>query len=214
MQRKFIVTLLIWILALSGCATIRVADPEKTVALSENEAVVFGKIIFIENNEEKIPYGFWGRKPWMRFFRIESEEFLRWGFEPAYEKDGSFYWIVPRGTYVIPDIRFGYVILPQIAFQVPLGADAFYLGTLKIDVETKQIIAAHFVKKINSITISDEFDKAKETFMGRNPDFSGKIEKSLLIHDKSIPVDKSLLTKRLLLDTLMHLLQSPLFKQY
>lgn len=199
MQRIFIIPLLIWFLSLYGCATIRVADPGKTIALSENEAVIFGKIIFIENNEEKIPYGFWGRKPLMRLFRIESEEFLRWGFEPAYEKDGSFYWIVPRGTYVIPDIRFGYVILPQIAFQVPLGADVFYLGTLKIDTETKQILGIHQVNKLNSITVTDEFDEAKKGFMTRNPDFKGKIEKSLMIHDSSIPIDISLYKQQKLL---------------
>jgi hypothetical protein len=200
MERKFIITLLIWILALSGCGTIRVADPGE-IALSANEAVVFGKIIFIENNEIKIPYGLWGRKPMIRFFRIESEEFLRWGFEPAYEKDGSFYWIVPRGTYIVPDIKFDYTILPQVAFQIPYGADAFYIGTLKIEVETKHIIFHYYPEKVN-IMLTDNFDKEKEILLKRNPDFTGKVEKALMIHDTSIPVDTSLYKQQKLLGIL------------
>ena len=197
MERKMIITLLIWILALSGCATIRSVGSGETVALAENEAIVFGKVIFIENNEEKIPYSGWERaKPRMSFFRIESEKYIEWGFNPIYGKDGSFYWIMPRGTYIIPDIRFGYVILPQVAFQVPSGADAFYLGTLKIDAETKQIIARHYIKKLNSITVVDEFDKANEAFISRNPDFKGRIKKNLMIHDPSIPIDRSLYTQQ------------------
>ncbi len=203
MERKWIITLLIGILALSGCATIRAVGPGKTVAFAENEAIVFGRVIFIENNQEKIPYSMWTRpKPRMSFFRIESEKYIDWGFDPIYEKDGSFYWIMPTGTYIIPDIRFGYVILPQVAFQVPSGGDAFYLGTLKIDAETKQIIARHYIKKLNSITVVDEFAKANEAFISRSPDFKGTIKKNLMIHDPSIPIDRSLYTKRKFLNIL------------
>jgi hypothetical protein len=203
MKRKWIITLLIGILVVFGCATIRSVGPGKKVALAENEAIVFGKVIFIENNQEKIPYSMWTRpKPRMSFFRIESEKNIDWGFDPIYEKDGSFYWIMPTGTYIIPDIRFDYVILPQVAFQVPAGADAFYLGVLKIDAETKQIIARHYIKKLNNITVLDEFDRAKETFLIRHPNFNGRIEKNLMIHDPSIPIDRSSYTQQKLLNIL------------
>jgi len=181
------------LLVLPGCATIRAVAPDKIVTLAENEAIVFGKVIFIENQVYNM---FTRGKPRMSFFRIESEKYIEWGFNPIYGKDGSFYWIMPRGTYIIPDIRFGYVILPQVAFQVPSGADAFYLGTLKIDAETKQIIARHYIKKLNSITVVDEFDKANEAFISRNPDFKGRIKKNLMIHDPSIPIDRSLYTQQ------------------
>lgn len=197
MERKLIITLLIGIMVLSGCATIRAVGPGKKVALSENEAIVFGKVIFIENNKEKIPYSAWTRgKPQMSFFRIESNKYIDQGFDPIYEKDGSFYWIMPTGTYIIPDIQFDYIILPQVAFQVPSGGDAFYLGTLKIDAETKQIIARHYIKKLNSITVVDEFDKANEALISHSPDFKGTIRKNLMIHDPSIPIDRSIYTQR------------------
>lgn len=40
------------------------------------------------------------------------------------------------------------------------------------------MVAFRYAKKTNSITIEDEFEKARETFLKRNPDFTGKIEKN------------------------------------
>ena len=45
MERKWVASLFIGILVLSGCATIRSVDRGKTVALAENEAVIFGRVI-------------------------------------------------------------------------------------------------------------------------------------------------------------------------
>lgn len=211
MQRKFIIILLLCFLALSGCASrLSQVGPGKTITLSESEALIFGKIKFIENNEEKIPYSAWTSKPFPTIFQIESEKYF---VGPAVERDGSFYWIVPKGTYIISKIEYAYSVLPKVAFQVSYKVDAVYLGTLIIDVETKQIIAARHVKKINNITIVNEFDKAKKTLLIRNPDFSGRIEKNLMVHDKSIPIDEKLLTKEFLREILLILTTppSPLF---
>ena len=96
MRGKWIITLLIGVLLLSGCGTIKSVSPGTTVALTEKEAIVFGKVIFIENNQEKIPYSAWTTgKPRMSFLHIESGKYIDWGFDPIYEKDGSFYWIMP-----------------------------------------------------------------------------------------------------------------------
>jgi hypothetical protein len=63
-------------------------------SLADNEAIVFGKLLFIEHNQEMIPYGGWTRgKPRMSFFRVESEEYVEWGFDPIYGEDGNFSWI-------------------------------------------------------------------------------------------------------------------------
>lgn len=203
MERKLVMILVVWIFALSGCGTIRSVGPGTSVALTESEAIVFGKVIFIENHQEKIPYSMWTRPgPRMSFFHVESGKYIDWGFAPVYEKDGSFYWTMPTGTYIIPDIRFDYFVLPQIAFQIPSGPDAIYLGVLRIDVKAKQIMARHYVKEVNSITVEDEFDKAKEAFISRNPDFKGTIKKNLMIHDPSIPIDRSSYTQKQLLSIL------------
>ena len=202
MRRKLTILFFLAFLVFSGCAprlSIKEIKPGKTITLSEGEAFVFGKVVFIENGEEKAPYSWWRQKPIPSIFHIESEKQTRWW---SLEENGNFYWVVPRGTYIIPDIQFGYIILPQVAFQVPPGGDAFYLGTLKIDVEIKRVIGIQSLEKINSITIIDEFDREKELFIERSPYFSRKIARNLMIRDKSIPIDTRLRTKRAMLEIL------------
>ncbi len=193
MKTKLSIFLLIGLLGL-GCCAARFTEilPGKAVSLSESEALVFGKIIFTENNKEKVPYGLYTQRPFPVAFQIESgKNFVG----PEVEKDGSFYWIVPRGTYVVSSIKYNFSIPPQVAFQVPSQGGAIYLGTLVIDVEVKNLIAFRSVKKLNSITIMDEFEKAKETLKNRNPDFNIKVGKSLMIHDERIPTERSSYTQ-------------------
>ncbi len=194
MKTKLSILLLIGLLGL-GCCAARFTEvlPGKAVALSEGEALVFGKIIFTENNEEKVPYGLYSQRPFPVAFQVESgKNFVA----PEVEKDGSFYWIVPRGTYVLSSIKYNFSIPPQVAFQVPTEGGAIYLGTLMIDVEVKNLIAFRSLKKLNNITVMDEFEKAKETLAKRNPDFKIKVEKNLMIHDERIPVERSLYTQK------------------
>jgi hypothetical protein len=213
MQGKSVILLALCFLALSACAPrFSQVGPGKPIELSESEALVFGKIMFIENGEEKVPYGAWTRKPFPTVFGVESEKYY---VAPEVEKDGSFYWKVPRGTYIISKVEYAYTVLPQVAFQAPPDAEAVYLGTLIIDVETKRIIAARHAEKINAISVVNEFDKAREALLSRNPGFPGRMEERLMVHDKSIPIDEGLLTRDLLRDIILILTAppSPLWQQ-
>ncbi len=196
MKIKLSILLLIGLLGLGSCAA-RFTEvlPGTAVALSKGEALVFGKIIFTENNEEKVPYGLYTQSPFPVAFQIESgKNFVG----PEVERNGSFYWIVPRGTYVVSSIKYNFSLPPQVAFQVPSEGGAIYLGTLMIDVEVRNLIVSHSVKKLNSITVMDEFEKAKETLKKRNPGFKNKIEKNLMVHDERIPMDRNLYTQNLI----------------
>jgi len=208
MQGKFLVILLVCFFALPGCAAwVRQVHPGKTIILSKNEALIFGKIIFIENNVVKTPYSFWTRKPSPTIFRLESKQYLR-GREV--EKDGSFYWIVPKGTYIISEVQYAYPVLTQVAFQVPDSSDAVYLGTLTLDVETGNMLLFRYVKKVKSTTVVDDFDNAKKTLLIRNQDITGSIEKNLMVHDESIPLDWRLIDKETYWDNIL-ILFSPSF---
>jgi hypothetical protein len=201
-KKLMIIVLLSWVLALAGCAgLIRQIDQGDRIVLSKDEALVFGKIIFIENNEEKIPYRFW-RKPQPNLFQIESGKGLFWKTQADYDKDGAFYWIVPRGSYVITEFQFSYSFQPQVAFWVPTEGDAFYLGALRINATTRKMLAAIALKQVTGTIVADEFEEAKETFLARNPGLSLKIEKSLMVHDESIPVDSEYYEKQALWDLL------------
>jgi hypothetical protein len=213
MRKKLIAILVLCFLALSGCVSrLGRVGPGEAIALPESEALIFGKIIFIENNEEKAPYGAWTRKPFPTVFQVESEKYY---VGPEVERDGSFYWKVPRGTYVVSKVEYAYAVLPQVAFQTPPEADAVYLGTLIIDVETRQMVAFRYAEKINAISVVNEFDKAREALLSRNPGFSGRMEERLMVHDKSIPIDEGLLTRGLLRDIILILAAppSPLWQQ-
>src|SRR3990172_1412150 len=201
MLRKLIIILLLCFLGLSGCASlVRQVGTGRTIDLSEGEALIFGKIVFIENNEEKTPFSRWTRKPTPVFFQIESEKYIK-GREV--ERDGSFYWVVPVGTYIIPEIEYAYAVIPQVAFEIPVGANAVYLGTLTIDVETGSLGLSRRVKKIKNITVENEFDNARETLLIRNPGFTSGIEEGLMVHDESIPVDWQLIERGLLRDIIL-----------
>jgi hypothetical protein len=82
-------------------------------------------------------------------------------------------------------------------------------------VETKRIIAARHAEKINAISVVNEFDKAREALLSRNPGFPGRMEERLMVHDKSIPIDEGLLTRDLLRDIILILTAppSPLWQQ-
>lgn len=206
MKTKLSIFLLIGLLGLGSCAA-RFTEvlPGKAIPLSESEALVFGKIIFTENNEEKVPYGLYSRRPFPVAFQIESgKNFVG----PEVEGDGSFYWIVPRGIYVLSSIKYNYSVTPQAAFRVPSEGGAIYLGTLLVDVDVRKLIAFRSVTKVNNITVMDEFEKGKETLRSRNPQFKVKIEKSLMIHDERIPIERSSYTQESLLNIINDAIKS------
>jgi hypothetical protein len=217
MRKKIIIVLLLYLISLSGCATaVKSIGHGEKIALSENEAFVFGKIVFVENGTETLPYSS-RRNPFLSIFQVESEKRVRSLFP---EKDGAFYWIVPRGTYLVNTITYrdawfgtqgSYILQPQVVFQTPSGADAFYMGTLIIDAEVgKHLLGEVYLKKVNSIRVVDEFDKAKEAVISANPELAKRMVKNLMIHDRSLPVDPQLQNKKDLIDILgiigLHLL--------
>jgi hypothetical protein len=179
---KTITLLFLVVLVFYGCGTLNVRKVEsgEPVILEKQKTLVFGRIFLIQNNKVKVPYGL--KRLSLHILNIESEKTKKWLYV---EKNGSFYWTLPRGSYAITDVAIGcdYSIQPQVKFDVPLEGDVFYLGTLKLDVERK-IFRRDIIK---SIEIIDEFDAAMKIIVNRNPDFIFAIEKSLfiIIPDKS-----------------------------
>lgn len=175
-RRKAIDAIFLFFLAIAGCGTLDVRKIElgEPLVIEKQKALVFGRIFIIENDKAKVPYGL--KKVALHILNVESGKTKKW---LNVENDGSFYWTLPRGSYSITDVVRGciYSVHPQVKFVVPLEGDAFYLGTLKLDVESK-IFGRDIIK---SIEILDGFDAAKEVIVNRNPDLIFAIEKSLFI---------------------------------
>jgi ankyrin repeat protein len=179
------------------------AGAREAFDLSKKEAYVFGKILFIEEGKEFEPDGrLASADKGAVTFNIETGQLVNWmkikggffdAFKPSIDSDGVFCWKFPKGTYIID--RFIWqstrdTIYPQLVFQVPYGTDAIYFGTVKITLKIrKSFPGTRYIDEMVSIKIEDELDTAKEIIKRHDPNFSGTIEKILMIHNKHIPIN-------------------------
>jgi len=76
---------------------------------------------------------------------------------------------------------------PQIAFQVGTDAEAYYLGTLRIDAEIERLALSVKIKRF-TIAVADEYGQDVQILTRQIPGFQGGIEKALMVHDARIPV--------------------------
>lgn len=138
---------LTWIL--SGCATGSL--PAHTVKsgaeVSADQALVVGQIVLVKDGESQTPYP----HKWVRYIcayftcpvgpprallvQLESGE-MKWRLDT--ERDGSFAWAMPPGTYVIDWLESDFPELyPQLAFQLTHANDRFDIGVIKLEITLK-----------------------------------------------------------------------------
>jgi hypothetical protein len=108
------------------------------------------------------------------------------GFSVTIEGDGHFYWIVPRGTYLIYHTYLD--PLPNneafAAFQVPAQGDAVYAGNLIVHVESEyesssEEIGFHVIE----VEIEDAFEEELKIFHKRHPGLPVEVTKVLARYD-------------------------------
>jgi hypothetical protein len=81
----------------------------------------------------------------------------------------------------------GFVVSPNMVFNVSGESGALYIGTLLIDIDIKKENGIK-VKNINSIEIRDEYAEALELLTYRYPSISLTVEKSLMTSIPDVPV--------------------------
>jgi hypothetical protein len=133
-----------------------------------------------------------------------------------FENDGTFYWVLPTGGYQIDALAWGhygkvsaedftnpktmhifslkpdnppecgFVVSPNIVFNVSGDSGALYIGSLLIDMNIK-IERGIEVKNINHIEIKDEYAEAMGLLKSHCPSFALTVEKRLMtsITDRS-----------------------------
>ncbi len=175
----------------TGCASLDGQAPRGTTASSlGNDALVYGRIRWIENGEErdsyKHSYG-WNISP--MYLRTEDMHEGQLGVE----SDGTFIWKLPRGRYIFHQIYWfdswdgQHRFTPKVAFQIPEGANTFCLGTLVIDLIGKRdIIGGLRVKNID-IGIKDDCKLLANEFRLSYPDPDLQHARSLMIFNEQIP---------------------------
>jgi hypothetical protein len=181
----------LFVLLLSGCyktVSVKEVTPEIMETLAPGEALIFGRLRMIDNGTEKERYLTFTEQLDLMLVRIEDEQALA---VKRVRADGTFLWKVPRGTYLLTRLRWWemrgwFPLRPQIAFQVGPEAEAYYLGTLRIDAEIERSALSVKLKRF-SVSVADEYEKDAHLLTTQIPNFQGNVEKALMIHDPRIP---------------------------
>jgi hypothetical protein len=201
-------TFLLVLLSLGCYKTISVKEvtPESIESLLPGEALIFGRMRMIDNGREKENYISTTEQLDMMLIRIEDEQALA---VKRVRPDGTFLWKVPRGTYILTRLRWWefrgwFPMRPQIAFQVGPDAEAYYLGTLRIDAEIERSALSVKLKRFN-VAVADEYGQDAPFLAKQLPNFQGRVEKGLMVHDARIPVVTESEVKR---STFINILQS------
>lgn len=119
--------------------SVRNSGPADIDRPSAGMVVAFGRINYFVDGNIKAPYGAFRPKwPAPVVMAIQLESGLTFHTAAVSDDDGSFYWELPPGSYVITRIGVGqstddtYIAWPRIAFRVPAGPGAAYLGHLQL----------------------------------------------------------------------------------
>ena len=86
-------------------------------------------------------------------------------------------WWEFRGWYAFP---------AQVAFQLKNDADVYYLGTLLVETTIERTPLSVKLKDAK-ISVVDEYEDAQYILQTKHPVLSGKMQKTLMIHDERIP---------------------------
>ena len=158
-------------------------------ARSEDSSLVFGRVQWLENGEEKkIGKGVFdfSLKPGLLRLEDKSRTFCELG------ENGEFIWELKPGTYVVYRLNYwdtwsgNYYIVPKVAFHVSGKGKSIYIGTLKGDFAPKRDLIGGLSGKVK-VTILDHSDMSYPAIAKLLSISPNKIEKSLMVHDEKIP---------------------------
>lgn len=192
MRKTGIVLLILTVFVLPACVWLRYPEPGEPLGKLGDRAVVFGKIQVKERGKEF--------RPWSRnlldvlanFGKPDIDLSIFWvepgarGYSVTIEGDGHFYWIIPRGTYLLYHTYLD--PLPHneafAAFQVPERGDAIYAGTLIVHIETDYGSSSQEIGfRVLEVEIEDDFDREVQIFRKRHPGLSVEVTKILARYD-------------------------------
>ena len=132
--------------AAGGCATtaenIRATGDWEQARTTESASVVFGRIQWLENGEEKkIGSGMFEFhvRPGLLHLTDKTRHF------GDVDENGEFAWVLEPGMYAIFRINYrdpwsgNYFFVPKAGFQVPEKGKVYYVGKLKVDFAPKRV---------------------------------------------------------------------------
>lgn len=181
-------------LVVSGCASLpetrlaRPALPDEPVVLQQDEILVFGRLVFTENGQSRVPYGL-GKPLW----QLETPK-PESGSAPSTAKrtilpflstdaEGYFAYVIPAGQYEIAHAGpRGYTPLlrPGLEFDAREPGRAYYLGDIEVDFDAWSWLGGlwgNYISRITRVEVVDRFDATRGVLtqrLARDPERIGK----------------------------------------
>jgi hypothetical protein len=188
------ISICISLLFLSGCFTtvknVNNKDSFNAVIESEGKSLVIGKILWLENGKErKGDGGLFSSYITPQLLRLENRQKIM----AELDENGNFAWLLEPGFYVINRLNYrdvwsgNYFFVTQSAFMIKENSKFYYVGTLKMNFMPKRDLIGG-LSGVASFEIMDEGESgytATALRFGLEPDV---IEKSLMVHDKRLPL--------------------------
>lgn len=194
MQRLSTVGVVLGLALTAGCMTVGTPRAGEPLRLEADDVLVFGKLRVLEGGRSVVPMPelidelLWPGEPVtfkVSLFGIESE---RKALYPPYENDGTFWWVVPRGTYLMFHTPPGPGVYNAVlaAFQTPVDADCTYLGTLTVHIDTQAGRANGVEYVVQDVEVSDEFDTPRRDLARRHPGLARPPVEALMFTDEEL----------------------------
>jgi hypothetical protein len=175
---------------LDPIGTIQTSPTSLTAAELNDDIVVFGRIRWINNGEERSNYrNNYGWNIWPLYFRVEDKVDGVLGVSDT----GYFAWQIPRGTYILYHARWfddisGQRRLPlRLTFRGLEAAKAYCIGTLTFDINSSR--DAIGMTKISSwqYRIDEGCKQERDWFEKRYHQLAIPVENTFLLHNAEIP---------------------------
>ncbi|HOD36107.1 MAG TPA: hypothetical protein PLR20_09585 [Syntrophales bacterium] len=196
MRKTGLIVLILAVFVLTGCVWLRYPEPGEPLGKLGDRALVYGKITIKEGGKEFKPWSSNLLDVLATFGRPNVDFSIFWveagarGFSVAVEGDGHFYWIIPRGTYLLYHTCLD--PLPSneafAAFQVPARGDAVYAGTLIVHVESEYESSSDEIGfRVTAVEVEDAYEEELKILRKRHPGLALDVTKILARYDPVFP---------------------------
>lgn len=178
-----------------SCVSVGIPRSGEPLQLEQGKVLVFGKLRVSEGPRSVVPLGggvgellFPGGVAHFKLslFAVETGKKALY---PSYESDGTFWWILPRGTYLVFHTPTGPGAYNEVlaAFQTPREESSVYVGTLALEIDTAAGKDYDVEYAATGVRIDDEFASACADLMRRFPRGGGTPRRSLMFSDPELP---------------------------